>query len=108
MLQEKVYLLLDNLPAHFTQRTKDFLLLHPKFVVLRLPTYSPELNPIERLFLDLDRQTIHNHSYSSTEELKGRISAWLSEGMQQPVTALKPVSPHKRKRRLRKKVVQWN
>ena len=45
---EVIVLVLDNAPAH---RWKDARV--PENVVLvRLPAYSPELNPVERLFLE--------------------------------------------------------
>lgn len=102
---KKVYLLMDNLPAHFTKNIKDHLDLHPKFVVLRLPTYSPELNPIERVFADLDRQAIQNHYYKDTQELEKRLGNWLEDRKGQPVKAIKPVSARKTHRQRMKKVI---
>lgn len=104
---KKVYLVMDNLPAHFTKNIKEFLALHSQFQVLRLPTYSPELNPIERLFSDLDRQAIQNHYYSSPEELEERITNWMEDRMRQPVSQLTPVSAKKTRRRFQKRVLKW-
>lgn len=104
---KKVYLLMDNLPAHFTRNIKEFLALHPQFEVLRLPTYSPELNPIERVFGDLDRQAIQNHHFKDTEELEWRIEAWLLDRMVQPVKPIDPVSPRKTRRRFAKRIMSW-
>ena len=103
----KVYLLMDNLPAHFTRNIKEFLALHPQFEVLRLPTYSPELNPIERVFGDLDRQAIQNHHFNDTNELERRIEAWLRLRTQEPVREIDPVSPKKTRRRFVRKIMSW-
>lgn len=97
-----VYLLVDNLRTHFTQSVRDLLDLYPQFKLLRLPTYSPELNPIERVFLDLDNQAIQNHYFSSVEALTERIEAWLLDRSNQPISPIQAVSPQKtRKKRLK-------
>jgi len=97
-----VYLLVDNLRTHFTQSVRDLLDLYPQFKLIRLPTYSPELNPIERVFLDLDNQAIQNHYFSSTEELTEKIKAWLLDRCKQPISPIQAVSPQKtRKKRLK-------
>ncbi|MCY3415154.1 MAG: IS630 family transposase [Candidatus Heimdallarchaeota archaeon] len=104
----KVYLVMDNLPAHFTKNIKEFLALHPHFKVLRLPTYSPELNPIERIFGDLDRQAIQNHYYEDTDQLEKRITSWLIDKMSQPVGEIVPISPKRTRKRFRRKILSWN
>lgn len=103
---EKVYLLMDNLNSHFTKNIKELLSLHPQFEVIRTPTYSPELNPIERVFADLDRQAIQNHYYKDTNELEYRMDAWLTNRMKQPVKRLKPVSGKKTKKKRMKVVLK--
>jgi transposase len=46
----KVYLLLDNLRVHHSAPVKEWLAQHPaEMAVHHLPSYSPELNPDERL-----------------------------------------------------------
>lgn len=102
---KKVYLVMDNLPAHFTQNIKDLLALHPKFKVLRLPTYSPELNPIERVFSDINSQVIQNHYFSTTQQLEDRIDSWLQYRMTLPIKEIKPVSAKKTHRQRLKKIL---
>jgi transposase len=99
--KKKVYLLMDNLNSHFTQGVKDFLALHRKFEVLRLPTYSPELNPIERVFADLDYQAIQDHYFQTVDELNIRIEAWIEDRMKQLVADVKAVSS---KKNIRKRI----
>ena len=46
----KVYLILDNLRVHHSAPVKEWLALHPEQIAVHhLPSYSPELNPDERL-----------------------------------------------------------
>jgi transposase len=50
----KVFLILDNLRVHHAKTVKAWLLGHKdKIEVFYLPSYSPELNPEERLNADL-------------------------------------------------------
>ena len=46
----KIYLILDNLRVHHSAPVKAWLALHPEQIAVHhLPSYSPELNPDERL-----------------------------------------------------------
>lgn len=52
--QRKVFLILDNLPVHHCKPVKAWLAEHRvQMEVFYLPSYSPELNPEERLNADL-------------------------------------------------------
>jgi len=51
---KKVFLILDNLRVHHCKPVKAWLVQHKeKMEVFYLPSYSPELNPQERLNADL-------------------------------------------------------
>ena len=51
---KKVFLILDNLRVHRSKPVKAWLAQHPaQMEVFDLPSYSPELNPDERLNADL-------------------------------------------------------
>jgi transposase len=52
--KRKVFLILDNLSVHHCKPVKQWLAEHPdQMEVFYLPSYSPELNPEERLNADL-------------------------------------------------------
>ena len=54
--ERKVFLILDNLGVHHCKPVKTWLKDHPdQMEVFYLPSYSPELNPEERLNADLKR-----------------------------------------------------
>ncbi len=73
----KIYLIQDNWPVHF----------HPKVLaaaqatgieMVRLPTYAPWLNPIEKFWRKLKQELLHMHRYSDRwEELRQRVQAFL-------------------------------
>ena len=49
----QVYLILDNAPWHRARHLKDFFSQHQdRLVRVFLPSYSPELNPVERVMED--------------------------------------------------------
>jgi transposase len=53
-IDRKVFLILDNLPAHHGEKVSEWLDAHTKKIeVFYLPSYSPELNPDEYLNSDL-------------------------------------------------------
>jgi transposase len=77
----KILLIADQLQAHKTPEVLEWLQAHPdKIEVFYLPTYSPELNPVEYLNNDLkgqvnkaglpdDRGTLHTRIVSFMEHL---------------------------------------
>ena len=53
----KVFLILDNLRVHHSKPVKDWVLEHSsKIELFYLPSYSPQLNPEERLNADLKQE----------------------------------------------------
>lgn len=67
----KLYLILDNAPWHRARALKEFFLQHPQRLErIFLPSYSPELNPIERVWRITRRQVTHNRYFSSTDDLR--------------------------------------
>jgi transposase len=67
----KIYLILDNAGWHKARALKDFFATHEKRLVrIFLPPYSPELNPIERVWRITRRQVTHNRYFGTIAELK--------------------------------------
>ena len=74
---ERIYIVLDNWPVHFQP---DVLAsLEPsKITLVFLPTYSPWLNPIEKVWRKLKQEVLHLHRYSSAwHELQECVEQWL-------------------------------
>ncbi len=70
----KIILLLDNASYHRAQ-TGDVWLLEDRaqFDLFFLPPYSPELNPIERVWKLTRRLCLHNRYFPTLEELTNRV-----------------------------------
>jgi transposase len=70
----KVFLILDNLPAHRSRAVRAWLAERRRQIeVFYLPAYSPELNPDEGLHADLKQAVTGKPPARSRPELKRRV-----------------------------------
>jgi len=60
---EKIYLVWDNWPNHAHPRVLESLRRQPRVEILWLPTYSPWLNPIEKLWRWTKQRVVHAHPW---------------------------------------------
>jgi transposase len=74
----KVVLVIDNAPWHRGQPIDEALRENPHLEFKRLPSYSPQLNPIERLWKKLRRRATHNRLFETLADLKSSLRASLS------------------------------
>ncbi len=66
--------IIDNARYHHAVLFKDWLRdVEEEFVLLFLPPYSPELNPIERVWKLARRSCTHNRLFEDLGELAGRL-----------------------------------
>jgi transposase len=69
--QEKIFLILDNARWHRPKDLKEFFEANrQRLEFIFLPPYSPELNPIERVWRITRRKVTHNRYFPSTENLR--------------------------------------
>jgi transposase len=66
----KVYLILDNASHHHARMVKRWILHHPRFKLIFLPTYSPNLNLIERLWRFFHQKVTWNHYFETFTEFR--------------------------------------
>jgi transposase len=74
----RVVLLIDNAPWHRGKLIDEALRENPHLEFKRLPSYSPQLNPIERLWKKLRRRATHNRLFDTLADLKSSLRASLS------------------------------
>jgi transposase len=87
--QGKIYLILDNAKWHRAKILKGFFEAHQERLErIFLPPYSPELNPVERVWRITRRQVTHNRYFSSVQELKVALVSQFTK-WEQPNSALK-------------------
>lgn len=70
----KVYLILDNLRVHHSNKVRDWLKKHSEHIeVFFLPAYSPELNPDEYLNCDLKALVHGGKPAKNRDELESKV-----------------------------------
>jgi hypothetical protein len=72
-----VVFLIDNAPWHRGRLIDEALSDNPHLRFQRLPSYSPQLNPIERLWKALRRRATHNRLFDTLADLKKSLRASL-------------------------------
>jgi transposase len=75
---KEVVLLIDNAPWHRGKPIDEALAENPHLGFKRLPSYSPQLNPIERFWKVLRRRATHNRLFDTIADLKKSVRASLS------------------------------
>jgi transposase len=75
---KEVVLLIDNAPWHRGGPINEALADNPHLQFKRLPSYSPQLNPIERFWKVLRRRATHNRLFDALADLKRSLRASLS------------------------------
>lgn len=74
-LNKPVILTIDNAPWHQSAAITDVLTAQPHLSLYRLPSYSPQLNLIERFWRVLRRRATHNRLFLSMTELRTALRA---------------------------------
>ena len=78
-------MILDNARIHHAKLIQPFLNDHRhRLELVFLPPYSPEFNLIEGLWKWLKSDIIHNVFYSSVQEIKNNVQAFINELNQTP------------------------
>ena len=73
----RVVLTIDNAPWHRGPLINEALADNPHLSFYRLPSYSPNLNVIERFWKKLRRRATHNRLFDTIKDLKASVRASL-------------------------------
>jgi len=73
----RVVLIIDNAPWHRGKPIDEALRDNPHLEFKRLPSYSPQLNPVERFWEKLRRRATHNRLFDTLADLKNSLRAGL-------------------------------
>jgi DDE superfamily endonuclease len=74
---KEVVILIDNAPWHRGKVIDQAMAENSHLVFKRLPSYSPQLNPIERFWKKLRRRATHNRLFDSLADLKRSVRSSL-------------------------------
>jgi len=100
-----IHLVIDNYATHKTAEVKAWLDKHPRFHCHFTPTSCSWLNLVERLFAEITRQRIRRGVFTSVDDLKAAIDAWVGAWNADPrpfqwtAKAATLVSKHRRARK---------
>ena len=75
---DRIWVVVDNYCIHQAKAVERWLALHPRFELLRLPTYCPRANPIERLFGDVHDKLTRNHKRKRLRNLVADVGRYLN------------------------------
>jgi len=74
----RIHLICDNAIFHDCRAVHDYLAEHGDRIVIHfLPRYSPDLNPIERIWWHLHEEITRNHQCRDMDELLDLVFDWL-------------------------------
>jgi transposase len=65
-----IYAIVDNASYNHSKELKQFLRKHKRIALYYLPPYSPNLNPIERLWLFFHKKILYDRYYETFKEFK--------------------------------------
>ncbi len=69
----KIIMVLDNVRYHHAKALKSWLSRHPKIDLVYLPPYSPNLNPVERMWWYMRKRITHNRFLKTLDERKAEF-----------------------------------
>jgi hypothetical protein len=93
----RVVLLIDNAPWHRGKLIDEAMAANPHLEFKRLPSYSPQLNPIERFWKVLRRRATHNRLFDAVADLKKSVRASLSYFQTVPKRLLRLINGRRKK-----------
>ena len=74
---KRVVLVIDNAPWHRGRLIDAAMRDNPHLELKRLPSYSPQLNPVERFWKKLRRRATHTRLFDTLADLKASLRASL-------------------------------
>lgn len=66
----QLYVILDNARYHHAKKVRAWLKKHRRFTFLFLPSYAPNLNLIERLWLLFQKKILYNRYYATFDQFQ--------------------------------------
>ena len=77
---KQIYLIHDNARYYYAKELKEWLQQnHPSVKQIFLPPYSPNLNPIERLWKFMKKEIINYDFYPTFQEFKSKVLAFFKD-----------------------------
>jgi len=88
----RIHVIVDNYSIHSSRQTELALAAMPRIVLHFLPPYSPQFNPIERVWLDLHANVTRNHRCTTIEALMANVRDALQRRNREQIAPLRNVA----------------
>jgi transposase len=75
----RISVVVGNDGIHKATAVRQWIESHPRFALLRLPTYCPQANPIQRVFGDVHDQCARNHKRKRLRNLVSDVEQHLGQ-----------------------------
>ena len=76
----RAYIVIDTYRIHFAKPVLALLAAHSEQIELvTLPTYSPQLNPVERFWKHLRRKVTHNAFFQTIDRLLEAVTRFFQD-----------------------------
>lgn len=75
---KKLHIILDNARYHYSKEVKEFIGNNSRINLVFLPSYSPELNLIERVWRYFKKNVLYNKYYADLKEFREASIAFFS------------------------------
>jgi transposase len=86
---KKIFMIMDNAKYHHSKALQPWLAKNAERIELYfLPAYSPNLNPIERVWKKAKKASIHNRYFERLEDLHSEIFRRFNRFQGNPVSLL--------------------
>lgn len=70
----RIFLIIDNAPGHRAKKVDNFLKEESSIKIVKLPPYSPDLNPIETVWREVKKDVVYNTFYSLMNDFKTALT----------------------------------
>ena len=77
-LAKEIRVIADGAPCNFGPDVQTFLAFNPRVKLVKLPSYSPNLNLVERLWLLFKKNIIYNKFHPTLADFKAAIDAFFA------------------------------
>lgn len=84
----KIAMILDNSRIHHALELQPFLEAHPRLHLVFLPPYSPNLNPVEGLWLWLKADVVNNVFFEKFYKIKLHVSQFMKRINKHPMKTI--------------------
>ena len=74
-----IYLVLDNVPMHAGKKIREWLVCHPRFVLVHPPVHCSWMNRVEQWFSILRRKRLKVVDFTDKGDLAAKLSAFIRE-----------------------------